>query len=190
MTTTNQESHYTEFNRYPEIFAELARRIPAPKRILSFGCSTGAECRTLASLYFPDAQIVGVDIDAEIVSKNNAENTYDNIQYVTPDQLKKTFDVVLAMSVLCVWPESVKPYSFELFQATLNVIDQHVAPDGYLCVYNSTYCVTDHFTSSQYEAVSTDHTETGFVTKYSSDRVVATPYPHWLFVKVGLCKGT
>ena len=58
----HQIPNTTALNRYPEIFACAANAAPDTRRILSFGCSTGEECVTLAS-YFPAAQIVGTDIN-------------------------------------------------------------------------------------------------------------------------------
>ena len=58
----HQGPNKTALNRYPEIFAAAAAAAPNAQRILSFGCSTGEECVTLAN-YFPGAQIVGTDIN-------------------------------------------------------------------------------------------------------------------------------
>jgi tRNA G46 methylase TrmB len=58
----HQGPNTTALNRYPEIFTAAAAAAPNAQRILSFGCSTGEECVTLAS-YFPSAQIVGTDIN-------------------------------------------------------------------------------------------------------------------------------
>lgn len=57
-----QAATYTQEDRYPELFAECARRLNlfAKPRILSFGCSTGEELSTLAR-YLPHAALFGVD---------------------------------------------------------------------------------------------------------------------------------
>ena len=52
---SHQLVDWTAPNRYPEIFAAAAA---AARRILSFGCSTGEECVSLAE-YFPKAEIIG-----------------------------------------------------------------------------------------------------------------------------------
>jgi chemotaxis methyl-accepting protein methylase len=49
---------WTAPNRYPEIFAAAVAAAAAARRILSFGCSTGEECVSLAE-YFPKAEIIG-----------------------------------------------------------------------------------------------------------------------------------
>src|SRR5262249_37915409 len=59
---THQAKSTTKLNRYPEIFAAATKAAPSARKILSFGCSTGEECVTLAN-YFPTAQIIGADIN-------------------------------------------------------------------------------------------------------------------------------
>ena len=44
----HQGPNRTAFNRYPEVFAAAAAAAPDARRILSFGCSSGEECVTLA----------------------------------------------------------------------------------------------------------------------------------------------
>ena len=48
-------------NRYPELFAALADRLRGIERprVLSFGCSDGAELRSLRR-YLPDADLIGI----------------------------------------------------------------------------------------------------------------------------------
>lgn len=55
---SHQLVDWTAANRYPEIFAAAAAAAPDARRILSFGCSTGEECVSLAE-YFPKAEIIG-----------------------------------------------------------------------------------------------------------------------------------
>ena len=83
MNEKHQISKHTEYNRYPNIFhfsSNLIKKDDNPKQnndqiwILSFGCSYGHEVRTLRNIYFPSAFIVGVDIDEEIIKKNQNEN--------------------------------------------------------------------------------------------------------------------
>ena len=71
-----QESTATLINRYPNIFGFL-RTVMATRhgpdlggetiRILSFGCSTGAEVLSVRA-YFPDAEILGCDINTAALS--------------------------------------------------------------------------------------------------------------------------
>src|SRR5580658_5426157 len=58
-----QPHNDTAPDRYPEVFALLRERLGdgAERRVLSFGCSTGAETFSLRQ-YLPAATIIGVDI--------------------------------------------------------------------------------------------------------------------------------
>ncbi len=68
MNVPEQAANNTRYDRYPEIFrtARLAAG-PQPLRILSFGCSTGEEPRTLAEKYFATSQILGVDVAPDVL---------------------------------------------------------------------------------------------------------------------------
>lgn len=59
-----QPDNYTKPERYPELFALAAREVGDGQghRLLSFGCSTGEEAFALR-IYFPTAEITGVDIN-------------------------------------------------------------------------------------------------------------------------------
>ena len=104
MEFQNQISNSTRYDRYPEIFSKLKELTPAPSKILSFGCSSGEEVKTLRNLYFPDAEITGVDFCEDIVQANKLENKDAKVKYFTSKQFKKVneeFDVIFCMSVLC-----------------------------------------------------------------------------------------
>jgi trans-aconitate methyltransferase len=73
----HQGPNRTALNRYPEVFAAPA---PDARRILSFGCSTGEECVTLAE-YFPKAEIVGADINPVILLQARKHRS-DRIRFV------------------------------------------------------------------------------------------------------------
>ena len=180
----NQKSHATKYNRYPEIFKEISYIIPNPKQILSFGCSTGSECNTLHELYFNNSKIIGLDISKEIINKNKIKNTIKNIEYIDNiKEITKKSDLIFAMSVLCIWSESHGEYSFELFKNTLNIIDELLENNGYLCIYNSKYLFTDtELFKEKYEKIETNYKETGFVYKYdSNNKRLNYEYPYFLF---------
>ena len=61
--------------------------------------------------------------------------------------------------LFCRWPEVKWPeYTFQTFENTLELIDNLLNKDGYLCIYNSKYlfCETDLFIN-KYEEVDTSH---------------------------------
>ena len=103
MNIVNQISNFTKENRYTEIFCEIKNIISDRNnlKILSFGCSTGEECKTLCS-YFPDALITGYDICEDIINKNILNNQNKNIIYTnnSNDLLLNKYDIIFCMSVL------------------------------------------------------------------------------------------
>ena len=60
----HQNENHTSLDRYPSLFAKTKGIQPNPKKIMSFGCSTGEECTTLRK-YYPEALIVGIEINRE-----------------------------------------------------------------------------------------------------------------------------
>ena len=181
----NQKSHATSYNRYPKIFKEIKGIIPSPSQILSFGCSTGIECETLQELYFPNIKIIGLDISEKVITDNIKKNKYKNIEYYSKlDNINEKSDIIFANSVLCRWPESEGEYTFETFEKTLEVIDNLLNKDGYLCIYNSKYLFCENKLFHKYEKVETSHKETGFVTKYhKNNKKIKNNYPFFLFKK-------
>lgn len=183
----NQISTATKYNRYPEIFSELTKIINNPEKILSFGCSTGVECNTLNKLYYTKSKIIGLDINKEVISNNKKKNKNKNIEYYDNlSDLNKynKFNLIFAMSVLCRWPESDGEYTFKTFSETLDLIDNLLDKDGYLCIYNSKYLFTDTILfKKKYKIIETNHKETGFVYKYTDNKKIKN-YPHFLFQKI------
>jgi predicted TPR repeat methyltransferase len=186
----NQISHVTSYNRYPKIFKEIKEIIPQPSQILSFGCSTNMECETLHELYFPNIKIIGLDISEEVIINNIKKNKYKNIEYYSKvDNITGKSDLIFANSVLCRWPESEGKYTFETFEKTLELIDNLLNKDGYLCIYNSKYlfCETNLFLNKKYEKIKTSYKKTGFVTKYhKNNKKINNNYPFYLFKKTAL----
>jgi hypothetical protein len=184
----NQLSIVTKYNRYPEIFSELTNIIKNPEKILSFGCSTGVECVSLHKLYYNKSKIIGLDINRKVISDNKQKNNCKNIEYYDNlSDLNKynKFNLICAMSVLCRWPESAGEYTFKTFTETLDLIDNLLDKDGYLCIYNSKYLFTDTILFKQkYKIVETKHKETGKVFKYTFDNKIIQNYPHFLFQKI------
>jgi trans-aconitate methyltransferase len=82
-----------------------------PNRMLFFGCGRGVEC-SIAGRYFPRTEVVGYDIDSEIIAENHlklftARSGYfpDNIYFTSlPEGM---FDAVIARSVMHHDPKEV-----------------------------------------------------------------------------------
>lgn len=198
MNEKHQISKHTEYNRYPNIFLYSSTLIKKdhnqklnndPIWILSFGCSSGHEVRTLRDIYFPSAFIVGVDIDEEIIKKNQNENKDEKIIYMTSDKLMASslkFDIIFCMSVFCVWPEHSGEYYFNTFEKSLVELDNYLKKNGYIVIYNSKYLFTETKISKKYETAnnSPEIKGSGFVKKYLKSGQLEKNYPHCFFKKI------
>lgn len=153
-----QLSSATEFNRYPRLFEEVARLVAAQRgrercRVLSFGCSTGEEIDSLDRLYIEGCHLVGVDINPSVIerAKQSVPGTRNRVDFLTTRDFnsEQRFDVVLALSVLCRWPDArgrasiTDLYSFGDFSGDAQSVADLVAVGGYLVVTNTNYFFED-----------------------------------------------
>jgi Methyltransferase domain len=145
----------TKLNRYPEIFAAAAAAAPDTKRILSLGCSTGEECVTLAN-YFPEAQIVGADINPLSLLKA-MKHRNDRIKFVyASDRILNRlgeFDALFCMSVLRSSRRYQMYYPFERFAERAVYLESLVRTGGLLIIHNSTYRFSDTVRRYAYETI-------------------------------------
>jgi hypothetical protein len=153
----HQGPNKTALNRYPEIFAAAAAAAPDAQRILSFGCSTGEECVTLAN-YFPTAQIVGTDINPLNVLKA-MKHRNDRIRFVySMDRILKRFggfDAVFCMAVLRTPKRKriAEHYPFARFAERALFLETLVKPGGILVIHNATYRFSDTIRDGTYETI-------------------------------------
>lgn len=182
----NQESKFTKFDRTPAQFSQIRDSIKNPNKILSFGCSSGEECRTLSEIYFPDAIIHGFDIDVDVIEKNKIDNKNPNIEYFSDfDETDDDYDLIICMSVLCRWPSGSKLYSFDLFQHTLLHIDSKLKVGGAIAIYNSQYLFDEVCFFDRYVVEKTPGIDTGFVIKMHKDkRPFFATYENLIFRKL------
>lgn len=96
----------TGAGRYPEIIAFVGRELAALERprVLSWGCSTGAELLTLRKA-LPHAEIIGVDINSRSLAKARRAISGDGairlILSGDPAELAgEEFDAILCLAVL------------------------------------------------------------------------------------------
>lgn len=148
--------------RYPQLFDALAERladVPKP-RILSFGCSSGAEVRSLRRR-LPDARIVGLDLNRRMIAQARAADPDPRSDYRLADapQPGEQFDAVLAMAVLRHGAlEAERPDSchailpFARFAETVAQLDRHLAPGGWLALYHAHFRFRDTPTARHYAA--------------------------------------
>ena len=153
----HQGPNATALNRYPEIFTAAAAAAPNAQRILSFGCSTGEECVTLAS-YFPSAQIVGTDINPLNLLKAWKYRS-EQIRFVyASDRFLNGFggfDAVFCMAVLRTWKRKriADYYPFDRFAERALFLEFLVRPGGLLVIHGATYRFGDTAHQCTYEAI-------------------------------------
>jgi hypothetical protein len=158
----------TSPNRYPELFAFVSERLNGRARVLSFGCSAGDEVFTLAARYFDHSEIIGVDVNPEVLSiaagrlrdRAYLQDHPIRFNWVSFEQNDGAnpgrFDCVFAMSVLCRWPppqDVLVEFPYATFVAALRQIDAAIKPGGYLVIYNTAYRFEDTTIARGYRAV-------------------------------------
>lgn len=176
----NQTSNATCVNRYPEVFSGVAQLVDTTEEleILSFGCSTGEETVTIRDT-FPNARITGVDVSQDAL-RSARENYGSHADFFHSSELPggERFDIVFAMSVLCIYPQSKRRnglktlYPFERYDETLIGIDALIRPGGLLVIYNSNYRFWDSSIRKKYRYEAREKFETnGFVPKFSKNSI-------------------
>jgi predicted O-methyltransferase YrrM len=178
----HQLTSTTGDNRYPEIFSAIQQLVDNNNdqlKLLSYGCSTGEECFSLRK-YFPNANIVGADINIDNLNKANSINKDNFIHFVesTSENLKakSSYDVIFAMSVLCRWEDTkdVKNceniYPFYRFDDTIKNLVSLLKENGLLIVYNANFKVEDSSASTLLLPLKIDGIkESGCVHKFDSN---------------------
>jgi SAM-dependent methyltransferase len=156
-----QTTTYTAEERYPALFDYAARIAPSPRRILSFGCSTGEEISSLRAR-FPQAEILGVEINKRcrrIAAQRLAQDSRIRIVATLPDEAE-CFDLILALAVLQREPYRVletgtrnlaELYSFDRFDVAVSRLCALLKPAGILLVDNSHYRVEDSTSATRLE---------------------------------------
>jgi SAM-dependent methyltransferase len=182
-----QAETWTSNNRYPGVFRTLQGRIAqkigaglgqGKLKVLSFGCSIGSELSSLRC-YFPEALIYGCDVNAAALHSAVDALLMDEavIFESTPENIKNhgPFDIILAMSVLCRFPESMSRelldlstiFRFEDFNRTIKVLSDNLRAGGILCLYNTNHDFAQSDVAAQFRAVRSPLlASNGFVDKF------------------------
>lgn len=165
----HQISNYTEYNRYPDLFSKCKELMNGKKdlKILSYGCSTGEEVFTLRE-YFPDAFIVGVDINKRNIKKAISKNKDHKI--VFSHHVKRTleqntpFDVIFTLAVFQrtenrneIFFDSSSIYPFGKFNSKIKELDSHLKPHGLFVIDHSDYFFEDTEIMPHYHALRGEH---------------------------------
>lgn len=142
----------TAEDRYPELFDALAERLAGIEspRILSFGCSTGAEVRALRSR-MPRALITGIDINARSVRMaRKADPSPLSIYRVAgAPSPEERYDAVLALAVLRHGSLGTAPDScadilpFNRVLRTVTALDAVLTDGAWLAIWNAHFSLRD-----------------------------------------------
>jgi hypothetical protein len=140
-------------HHYPEIFEKAIAATDGP--ILSFGCSTGEEVRSLKSL--TDRPVHGVEVCAERLLTCFAEDP-DGVYAQTPEELQgnnneepPSYGLAFAMSVLCRYPGAPEEFPFEAFAHWVARLDALLAPSALLILWNANYDFRETDTFNAYD---------------------------------------
>lgn len=150
----------TSEERYPELFDALAKRLAAlpNPRILSFGCSSGAEVRALKRR-MPGARIVGLDLNRRALAQAMSADPQSDYRCAAAPQAEETFDAILAMAVLRHGQlESERPETcaavmpFARFAEVLGRLDMALEQGGWLAIGHAHFRFSDWTGSAGYQA--------------------------------------
>ena len=143
----------THFDRYLEEFNAVKNVVGKNAKVLSFGCSRGDECRSLANIF--SGEIHGFEIDVAQQQQNIKDNSHANIVYLNELKTDEKYDAIFCMSVLLkhVHYGEKATYPFALFEQCIVDLDQMLSEGGVFCIVNSNYRITDTKLGANYDAV-------------------------------------
>jgi hypothetical protein len=161
-STHHQISTYTKSNRYPVVFKECSQylqNIDSP-RIISFGCSTGEEVRTLGQ-YIPNATIYGVDINQwcikQCIKQNSSSSHYFYHRLSREFECLQNIDAIFCMAVfqktddrLPNKKDNTKLFTFSAFEEDILFLDQKLNTNGLLIIDHSDFSFMDTAVAKNY----------------------------------------
>lgn len=150
----------TAEERYPQLFDALAKRLTGidQPRILSFGCSSGAEVRALRRR-IPQARIVGIDLNQAMIAQARAADAAHASDYMVAGfpPPGEQFDAVLALAVLRHGVlEAERPANcsavmpFARFEQAMTMLDRVLKAGGWLALWNSHFRLADSHLAANY----------------------------------------
>lgn len=166
----HQISNYTEYDRYPDLFSKCRELMNGKNdlKIFSYGCSTGEEVFTLRD-YFPDAFIVGVDINKGNIKKAYSQNKDNKIIFSYDIERvcvqNGPFDIIFALAVFQRSDnrnestfDSSKIYPFDKFNLKLTQLNSHLKPYGFFVIDHADYLFEDSDIARNFHFLKGNHT--------------------------------
>ncbi|MEZ0244105.1 MAG: methyltransferase domain-containing protein [Sphingomonas sp.] len=194
-----QTSTQTWLGRYPHLFACLTARLGdgAGLRVLSFGCSTGAEVLALRKA-LPKADITGIDISAHAIRAARRNAGGPRVRFVRGGRVSDAgdalYDAILCVAVLQrgelteLRPEDCSAFiTFDKFERAIVELDAHLRPGGLLALHHSNFRLADTRVGANYTPILSSPPHAGDRATYGPDNRLLTGAPDRsiLFVKAG-----
>ncbi|MBO3699065.1 trans-aconitate 2-methyltransferase [Roseivirga sp. E12] len=159
----HQKASFTLENRYPDLFSICQNyfNYRSELKILSFGCSTGEEVKTLSQV-FPKAEVVGVDINKRSLRKarKNYENSKVSFLHSESMNFKNAsyFNVIFCCAVFQKTDNRDQSnheskYLFSKFEKAITELDKKLNKGGLLVIDHSDFLFTDTSLFRNYEVL-------------------------------------
>ena len=164
----HQRATFTLINRYPLVFQKctefFAGRNNTDPKILSFGCSTGEEVFTLGE-YFPQARIIGVDINSWCIRQCKKMSRNPNFSFHNREsrefEILAEFDAIFCMAVFQRTENRTsndnriaKGHTFEQFESEIKVLDQKLKVGGLFVIDHADFSFTHTSCALMYKPLS------------------------------------
>ncbi len=195
----HHSSEFTKYNRYPSIF-KLVQTLYSNQeslKILSFGCSTGEEVKALRELYFPEATIVGTDINKKSLDKAIKSYRKENVYFIKSEQEEINkhgpYDIIFCMAVFqhrknrdIATQNSEPHYPFLKFEGTIIQLDKLLNKGGAFIIEHTDYNFLETSISNKYTPVPNQNFYRNRpLYNKNNERISEKSIPEKIFIKQG-----
>ena len=161
----HQRSTFTLNNRYPLVFQKCTEYFTdqnnTEPKILSFGCSTGEEVFTLGE-YFPQAKIIGVDINSWCIRQCKKMSRNPNFSFHNREsrefEFLAEFDAIFCMAVFQrtenrtnINNQIVNGHTFDQFESEIKVLDKKLKVGGLFVIDHADFSFADTSCALRYK---------------------------------------
>lgn len=174
------------FGNKIKIFKQCSDLVPGATKVASLGCGRGRECRLLKK-FFKSADVIGVDINPDMVKKATAHNHTDKVTFKQEFAAEDTnLDAVFCMGVFCsdslAKADNAAAMPFSKFNEAMTELAAKIKVGGLLVITNSNFrfCDADAFASFEVAGASKSN-----IVKFGKDNAkIAGEYNDCVFKKV------